>query len=66
MELPAVTFERDRLSGLAAALLRRRRSFQGLVNTELVVVGPELLELSFQVHPVPEKHAVQVLSLIHI
>jgi hypothetical protein len=34
------------------------RSFQRLVDTELVVVALELLQLVFQVRAVPEEHAV--------
>jgi hypothetical protein len=53
--------EAGRLRSWTSGLFSWGRSFQRLVDAELVVVALELLQLMFQVRAVPEEHTVSIL-----
>ena len=60
--LPTVVAEVDCLRRRMSALFSWRHAFQGLVDSEFVVLLLELVELLLQIDLVPEKHSIQILA----
>ena len=60
--LPTEVAEVDRLRRRRSALFSWRHAFQGLVDSEFVVLLLEWVELLLQIDLVPEKHSIQIIA----